>query len=318
MRTAAGEFTPTRVRIGTRGSALARAQTESVRDRLAAAYPQLAFDVEVVVTRGDANVSSPLSRIGGKGIFTAELEAALLRRSIDAAVHSLKDLPAEDPPGLRVGAVPPRSNPADVIVSNKGYTLAALPQGAVIGTGSPRRMAQLNRFRRDLKIHDIRGNVDTRVRKALAADGRFDAVILAYAGLERLGLLDAITEILDFDVMLPAPGQGALGIQCRDEAAFVDLVRAGNDPDTELAVTAERSFLSGLGGGCGIPICALSSVEGGRLRLKGRVLSEDGSNCVDVEDETPSTSVEGAKDLGRAVASAALASGAGEILGVAP
>jgi hydroxymethylbilane synthase len=316
MRTDGGEFTPTRVRIGTRGSALARSQTESVRDRLAASYPQLAFDVEVVVTRGDVNVSSPLARIGGKGLFTAELEAALLRRSLDAAVHSLKDLPTEDPSGLRIGAVPPRSNPADVIVSRKGYTLAALPPGAVIGTGSPRRAAQLYRFRRDLKIVDVRGNVDTRVRKALSEDGHFDAVILAYAGLERLGLLDSVTEILDFDVMLPSPGQAALGIQCRDEEAFLDLVRAINDPETERAVTAERSFLSGLGGGCGIPICALGSVDGGRLRLKGRVLSEDGSNCIDVEDETLTNSLEGAKDLGRRVAAAALANGAGGILGV--
>jgi hydroxymethylbilane synthase len=318
MRKENGEFIPTKIRLGTRSSALARAQTYAARDLLAAAYPMLTFEIEIVVTRGDENSSSPLVLAGGKGLFTSELEAALRRRSIDVAVHSLKDLPTDDSPGLRIGAFPARANPADVIVSRKSYTLSSLPAGAIVGTGSPRRASQLLRFRRDLKTQDIRGNIDTRVTKALDPDGPFDAVIVAHAGLERLGMLDAATEVLGFDVMLPAPGQAALAVQCRDDPSFVELVCAANDPDTEFAVIAERAFLSELGGGCGMPIAALGLVEEGRLTLKGRVLSRDGSTSIDVVDVTRSPDAEGARELGRQLAQAALANGAGDLLGGKP
>jgi hydroxymethylbilane synthase len=315
MRTVPPSHTPALLRIGTRKSALARFQTDQVRGFLAAANPTLRIEIETFTTQGDKNLSAALPEVGGKGVFTAELEAALLAGAIDIAVHSLKDLPTETPAGLALGAVPRRANPADVLVSAAGHTLSSLPRGAAVGTSSPRRASQLLHIRRDLRILDIRGNVDTRITRALDKDGPYDAIVLAYAGLDRLGRLDAVSEVLDFDVMLPAPGQGALAVQCRDDPSVVTLVRSINHDETEIAVTAEKAFLAGLGGGCSLPICALASVENTKLRLRGRVASRDGSNCVDVAGDAVSADLSGAREVGEKLARAALDNGAAEILG---
>ncbi|MBZ0274744.1 MAG: hydroxymethylbilane synthase, partial [Anaerolineae bacterium] len=191
------------LRFGTRGSDLALWQTRYVMALLKEAQPSLEVEYEIIRTRGDQVLDTPLPLVGGKGVFTAELEAALHEKRVDCAVHSLKDLPTEQPDGLTIGAIPVRANPADALISRAGYTLATLPQGARVGTSSTRRAAQLLHKRPDLQLLDIRGNVDTRIRKALAVDGDYDAIVLAYAGLDRLGFTDVVSQILDFDDMLP-------------------------------------------------------------------------------------------------------------------
>ena len=247
------------IRLGSRKSKLALWQTHHVCDLLQAAWPGLKVEIQIISTTGDQILDTPLPLIGGKGVFTAELEAALREGAIDAAVHSLKDLPTESPPGLTVGATPHRVRPDDVLISREGYQLDTLPRGATVGTSSRRRAAQLLHLRPDLQMADIRGNVPTRIDKGLAEDGPYDAIILAYAGLERLGLLEATSQVLPLGQMLPAPGQGALGIQCRDEAESLALLAPLNDISTNVAVTAERTFLSGLGGGCAMPIAAYAT-----------------------------------------------------------
>ncbi len=297
------------VRIGTRGSALARWQTDHVAALLQTAHPDLRVEVEIITTQGDRVIDKPLAQVGGKGVFTAELEAALRSGAIDFAVHSLKDLPTESPDGLPIGAIPTRANPADVLVSRDGLTLATLPQGARVGTSSRRRAAQLLHLRPDLQILDIRGNVDTRIRKAL--DGGYDAILLAFAGLERLGRLEAISQQLSLDDMLPAPGQGALAVQCRDETASLDLLAPIRHAVTTSAVTAERAFLAGLGGGCSLPIAAYAEVDDATLHLRGRVNSPDGKQQIDV---MLTGQVDQAETLGYALADQALAQGAAALL----
>jgi len=287
-------------------------QTNHVRDLLLAAWPGIQVEIEIFTTTGDQVLDTPLPLIGGKGLFTAELEAALKSGTIDVAVHSLKDLPTEYPAGITIGAIPARANPADVLVSKEGYTLSTLPEGAKVGTSSRRRASQLLSVRPDLDIVDIRGNVPTRLRKALAEDGRYDAIILAYAGLERLGLLDAASQILPSELMLPAPGQGALGIQCRDDPLSLEILALLNHPETRAAVAAERSFLSGLGGGCSVPIAAYANLDGDRLSLVGRVAALNGTRQIDVRGQ--STQVD-AYQLGHQLAVEALAQGAAELLG---
>lgn len=300
------------LRLGTRGSALARWQTDYVAGLLAAAWPALACEVVEFRTQGDRVLDTPLPLLGGKGVFTAELEAALHSGDIDFAVHSLKDLPTEMPAGLALGAVPVRAEAADVLVSRAGYTLETLPQGATVGTSSRRRAAQLLHQRPDFRILDVRGNVDTRIRKALAADGPYDALLLAHAGLARLGHTDVITQVLPLDVMLPAPGQGALGIQCRAEAFTLALLAPLNHAPTRLAVDAERAFLVGLGGGCAVPIAAYATVEDGHLLLRGRVTAVDGGRQIDVAIAGPADDAAG---LGARLAETALAQGAAQLLG---
>ncbi len=259
-----------RVRIGTRGSALALWQAHHVRDLLQRAWPDLVVEVVVFTTRGDRELSRPLPEIGGKGLFTEELEAALRVGTIDLAVHSLKDLPTEMPEDLTLGAVPPREDPHDVFVSRHGVPLDRLPERPTIGTSSNRRAAQLLLIRPDAQILPLRGNVDTRVRKALDPEGPYDGVVLARAGMARLNLLDHVTQVLPFDVMLPAPGQGALGVQCRaGDERVLRLLAPLDDPTTRAAVTAERAFLVGLGGGCAMPVAALATVSDGRVHLRG-------------------------------------------------
>ena len=299
------------LRLGTRGSALARWQTDYVAAQLRAAWPGIVVEVEVLHTQGDRILDKPLPLIGGKGLFTAELEAALHSGAIDLAVHSLKDLPTELPPGIVIGAIPVRANVHDVAISRSGRSLATLPSGAVIGTSSRRRAAQLLHAYPHLRTADIRGNVDTRIRKALDADGPYDAILLAAAGVERLTRGDAITEVLPLDLMLPAPGQGALAVQCRDEASVRALLAPLDNVVTRAAVTAERAFLSGLGGGCSVPVAAYAAITQGRLHLRGRVASLDGRDFVDVAgDAAP----EDAAELGAALAAQALTQGAARLL----
>lgn len=302
------------MRFGTRGSQLALWQTAHVMSLLQSARPALTVDQVVIDTRGDQIVDTPLPLIGGKGLFTEALDSALLRREIDAAVHSLKDLPTEQTAGLTLGAVVERANPADVLISRSGYTLATLPRGARVGTCSRRRAAQLRSFRPDLTLLDLRGNVDTRIRKALAPDTPYDAIVLAYAGVERLRRLDVVSQIFDFDVMLPAPGQGAIAVQTRSTAHLVDLFAPLDHAATVLAVSAERAFLTGLGGGCSLPIAALAELHETQLVLRGRVCSLDGQQVIDVTGFIPMPDVSGAQALGMSLAKRALDEGARQIL----
>ena len=287
-----------RVRIGTRGSALARWQAEHVRRLLLRAWPDLVVEVVVFTTRGDRELAKPLPEIGGKGLFTQELEEALRAGEIDLAVHSLKDLPTEMPPDLTLGAVPPREDPHDVLISRHGVPLADLPTSPAIGTSSNRRAAQIHLARVDAHIVPLRGNVDTRVRKALAADGPYDGVVLARAGVIRLGLAEHVTQVLPFDVMLPAPGQGALGVQCRArDVRVLHLLAPLDDPDTRAATLAERAFLAGMGGGCAMPVAALGQVQNGRVHLHGLYVKDGQPFRVEGEAD-----LDGAEMLGRSLA----------------
>jgi hydroxymethylbilane synthase len=285
------------LRIGTRRSALARWQAEWVASALRACGHEVVL--VPIVTRGDTDQAQPLGAIGGDGLFTKELQRALLADEIDLAVHSLNDLPTEFVPGLTVAATPERAPTDDALVSRGGVHLSELPAGARIGTGSLRRRAQLWHARSDLTMHNIRGNVDTRLRKL--EDGEFDAIVLAEAGLTRLGLAERITERLSPPLMLPAVGQGALGLECREQdmetrAAFADL----DHTPTHVAVLAERALLRSLAGGCLAPIAALGRVAAnGRLHLDAVVLSGDGKTRLAAEGEAPTAEAE---SLGQRVA----------------
>jgi hydroxymethylbilane synthase len=242
------------------------------------------------------------------------LERALLSGQIDLAVHSLKDLPTDQPSRLAIGAVLERAGAADVLVSRSGLRLLALPAGATVGTSSPRRSAQLLRARPDLRPLSIRGNVDTRIRKALDPTGPYDAIVLARAGLERLDRLDVATEDLPLDLMLPAPGQGALAVQCRDEPELRHLLTPIHHLTTALATIAERSFLAELGGGCAAPIAAYGCFENGELRLRGRVGTVDGTWQIDVHWSGPCPDETTSATAGTSLAREAIDAGAGAIL----
>lgn len=299
------------IRIGTRGSKLARWQSDYIADLLRSTYPDATVEIVVISTKGDEILDKPLPEIGGKGLFTLELENALHAGDIDCAVHSLKDLPTENPAGLIIGAIPARAPVADVLVSRNGQPLDALQQGATLGTSSRRRAAQLLAHRPDLNIIDIRGNVPTRINKCLDENGPYDAIVLAQAGVTRLGLDEHITQVLDFEMMLPAPGQGAIGVQCRagDDAAFAPLM----DAPTQLAVTAERAFLNKLEGGCSVPVAALATINGDCIALDARVIGVSGSPIVAVTAES-SIELDAARLLGVSAAENALQQGAGDIL----
>ncbi len=297
--------------LGSRGSDLALWQTHHVRDLLLEAWPGLAVTVKTFSTKGDQILDTSLPELGGKGLFTAELETALRQGLIDAAVHSLKDLPVEPPAGLVVGAIPCRENPADVLISRMGYTLETLPKGAIVGTSSRRRAAQLRHLRPDIQTADIRGNVPTRIRKALDPHGPYDAIVLAYAGVRRLGMMDVVSQILPIDSFLPAPGQGALGIQCRTESASLSMLEPLNNSASQAAVEAERAFLSGLGGGCSLPIAAYADLDDGQLTLRGRVSSPDGERQIDLFSQGKP---DHARQLGAGLALEALELGSTELL----
>jgi hydroxymethylbilane synthase len=303
--------------LGTRGSKLARWQTDHVRGALLRAWPGLEAQSRVITTQGDRALDTPLPVIGGKGVFTAELEEELVRGEIDLAVHSLKDLPTTPTPGLTIGAVLERADPRDALISRDGHTLAGLPQGATVGTSSSRRRAQLLHLRPDLQILDLRGNVDTRIARALASDGPYDAILLALAGVQRLGWEEVASETVSLDTLLPAPGQGALAVQCRDEEESRALLAPLNHAPTALWTTAEQAFLAGLGGGCAVPVAAYAWTEDEWLQLHGRVLGPDGARQVDVRDKGAAT-LDGAQALGERLALRALEQGARELLEAAP
>lgn len=301
-------------RIGTRKSELALWQANFVAEALGRIYPSAKVELVTHVTQGDKILDQPLAQMGGKGVFTAELEAALLAGEIDCAVHSLKDLPTENPTGLMLGAVTERAPVNDVLISRSGLMLEDLPQGATIGTGSLRRVSQLRMYRDDFNIIDIRGNVPTRIDKVFAENSPYDAIILAQAGVERLNLSARITQILPLELMLPAPGQGALGVQCREgDDRFAVLTHL----PTLACVTAERAFLSALGGGCAVPVAAIATMQGDELFLRGRVGAVDGSQTIDVEASKPydaSFPQNLAQKLGQQAGQSALANGAKSLL----
>jgi len=290
--------------FATRPSALARWQTDHIIGLLQTIHPDVECPIEVFTTHGDRVLDKPLPEIGGKGLFTAELEDALRAGRVDAAVHSLKDLPTEDSPGLMVGVIPARADARDAWVCPLGHTLETLPAGAVVGTSSTRRRAQLLARRPDLQLESIRGNVDTRLRKV--REGQYDAIVLAAAGLVRLGLEDHITAYLPFEEMLPAPGQGALAVQCRaDDETTLARLRPLEHLPTRLTVTAERSFLAALGGGCSLPVGAYATLTGMLITLRGVVAAPDGSRILSLQ--------EGGTDpeqVGHTLAQRALAEGA--------
>lgn len=294
---------------GTRGSSLALWQTNHVISALERAWPGLSCHVKRFKTKGDKTLEVPLPQIGGKGLFTAELEHALREGDIDFAVHSLKDLPTDPSPGLTLGAVTNRTNAQDVLVAHEQWTLETLPAGATVGTSSLRRAAQLHHVRPDLNVQPIRGNVDTRVRKV--QDGTYDAAVMAAAGLERLGLTDHIAEYLSLDVMLPAAGQGALAVQCRagDTQVLALLAAIDNEAD-RMATRAERTFLSALGGGCSTPIAAYARVgDDAMIEMNAMIVSLDGQMVIRVQGVGTD-----AQQLGRELAKEALGQGAQEML----
>ncbi len=303
-------MSPPGLRIGTRRSPLARAQAAWVRDRLAARHAWLPIALLPMETQGDRWLDAPLAKLGGKGLFVKELEEALLDGRIDLAVHSLKDVPVVLPEGLHLGAICEREDPRDALVAPRHGTFDRLPRGARVGTSSLRRQSQMKARRPDLDIVPLRGNVQTRLER-FEREG-LDAVVLALAGLRRLGLEDRVTEILDPEVSLPAIGQGALAIECRAKDATTN-ERLGPMAHAEstLATRAERAFLARLGGGCQVPLGAYATLEGPALRLRAFVGSPDGLRAVRGERRGPSVSGEA---IGRALAEELIAAGAEEIL----
>ncbi|HEV3468522.1 MAG TPA: hydroxymethylbilane synthase [Pyrinomonadaceae bacterium] len=301
--------------IGSRGSKLALWQSEWVRARLAEIDPQVAVRIEVFKTSGDVRRDVPLSVIGGQGAFTKELEVALLDGRIDIAVHSLKDLPTVVPEGLRITATPAREDARDALVlpagaDNGDASIRNLPEGARVGTSSPRRVAQLKHLRPDIVIKDLRGNVDTRLRKL--DEGEYNAIILASAGLRRLGLADRISAAIEVGEMLPAVGQGSLGVETRADASETNaLVSRLDHPETRAAVVAERALLRHLGGGCQVPIAAHGRVADGALRLTALVASPDGAEII--RDRVEGAAAD-AERLGEALAARLLERGAASLL----
>jgi len=298
------------LRIGTRGSKLALWQANYIADHLRPVLDPRPIELVIIETHGDQVQDRPISAMGGFGVFTKAIQEALLSNRVDVAVHSLKDLPTIPVPGLTLAAVPPRGPNGDALVSTKHARFADLPIGAIVGTSSLRRKAQLLNRRKDLRIVDLRGNVETRLRKL--SEQNLDAIVLAEAGLLRLGLSDAITEILDPSWMLPAVGQGAIGLECReDDAATRHLVEAVNDPATWNAVRAERAMLWALGGGCLVPIGSLSKVESNTLTLRGAVLSPDGLRKIVDTHRGP---LDEPMNIGSELAARLLSAGARELL----
>jgi hydroxymethylbilane synthase len=334
--------------LGTRGSPLALWQAEFVAGALRAARPGLTVGLERIRTTGDKITDVPLARVGGKSLFVKEIEEALLAGAVDVAVHSMKDVPTELPVGLAIGATPPREDPSDVLISRAGLRLAALPRGARVGTSSLRRQAQLLHLRPDLTIVPLRGNLDTRLKK-LAGEG-LDAIVLALAGVKRLGLLHQVSEALSPELLLPAVGQGALGIEVRvpgighgapsaerrapsepeppdprtaeppnqrpaeppdRDEAIAALVRSLDHPETHLAVRAERAMLARLQGGCQVPIAAHAEVDAGGIRLRGLVAALDGATLLRAEARGAADDPE---SVGAAVAEELLRKGGRAIL----
>jgi hydroxymethylbilane synthase len=298
------------LRIGTRGSQLALYQANWVKERVMEVHPNLKVTLIKIKTTGDKIQDAPLAKIGGKGLFVKEIEEALIQKRIDLAVHSIKDVPIEFPKGLHLSVITKREDPRDVFISKDGRTLKELPQGAKIGTSSLRRQAQLLHFRNDFELIPLRGNLDTRLKKIKTMN--LDGIVLALAGIKRLGLEEKITETIPTEISLPAIGQGALGIETRmDDKEVEDLIRFLNDQDSSIAVSAERAFLKKLEGGCQVPIAAYASIVGSILRIDGLVGTIDGKRLVTHHIEGPT---EEAEALGTKLAEVLLNKGAREVL----
>jgi hydroxymethylbilane synthase len=298
-----------KVIIGTRGSMLALWQAEWVKSLIKELSPSLEVELKKIKTSGDKILDVPLAKVGGKGLFVKEIEEALLRGEVDLAVHSMKDVPAELPKGLHISVITKREDPRDALIS-KGVKFRDLKEGANIGTSSLRRSCQLLNARPDLRISMLRGNVDTRIRKL--DEGQFDAIVLAAAGVKRLGKGDRITEIIDTGTSLPAIAQGAVGIECREDDGFInDLIKPLDHPETSICVRAERAMLIRLEGGCQVPIAGHATLKDGRLELIGLVGSVSGDRII--KDR-----VEGGPDeaeaMGTELAESLLKQGAAEIL----
>jgi hydroxymethylbilane synthase len=298
------------IRIGSRGSQLALYQANWVKEKLIQAHPHLSVTLVRIKTTGDKIQDAPLAKIGGKGLFVKEIEEALLDKRVDLAVHSMKDVPTELPIGLHVAVITEREDPRDVFISRKGALLKNLPQGAKLGTSSLRRQAQLLHLRPDFEMVPLRGNLDTRLKKLEAMN--LDGIILALAGVKRMGLEERIIEILPTEVSLPAIGQGALGIETRrDDAAIGRSIQFLNDPDSAVTILSERAFLRRLEGGCQVPIAAFGRIDGPTLRIDGMVGTVDGRRLVRDQVEG---SVEKAEALGIELAEVLLRKGGAEIL----
>ena len=298
------------LKIATRQSPLALWQANYVKDRLQQLYPDLTIELVPMVTKGDVILDSPLAKIGGKGLFVKELENALLNKEADIAVHSMKDVPMQFPEGLGLAVICQREDPRDAFVSHSYRTFAELPQGAVVGTSSLRRQCQLKALRPDLDIRSLRGNVGTRLSKL--DNGDYDAIILASAGLIRLGLADRIASFIDVEQSLPAAGQGAVGIECRtDDMQVQALLAPLADAETTYCVRAERAMNNHLQGGCQVPIGGYAVLQQGQLYLRALVGDIDGSRIIRAEGES---AVENAEVLGVQIAEQLLAQGADKIL----
>lgn len=296
--------------IGTRGSKLALWQAEHIAGRIRARYPEIEVTLKKIVTTGDKILDVPLAKIGGKGLFTKELENAMLSGEIDLAVHSLKDMPTELPEGLMLAAITTRADASDAFVSLRYKSLDALPQGAKVGTSSLRRRAQILKYRPDLQTIDLRGNLDTRIKKL--ENQEMDAIILATAGLKRLGLEQYITQILPIEICLPAVGQGALAIETRQaDAEVLSVLEFLNDSETIAAVTAERAYLREVQGGCQVPVGVHGEVNGDQLLLEATILKIDGTR--EVREQICGCCSE-AEELGIKLAQKMLAAGGKEIL----
>jgi hydroxymethylbilane synthase len=298
------------LRIGTRGSALALTQTNWVAEKIRAQHPGIRVEIVTIRTTGDKIQDVALAKIGGKGLFVKEIEEALQRGDIDAAVHSLKDVPAEIPAGLEIAVVPEREDPRDVLISRGDRKLAELPRGAKIGTGSLRRGIQLARLIPYVQVVSIRGNLDTRIRK-IEREG-LDGIIVAAAGVRRMGWTDRVSQFISVDQILPAIGQGALAVETRkDDSESGELLRFLNHEDSRVEVGAERAFLSVFGGGCQVPIAAFGRKNGDRISLVGLVGNLDGSVIIREEAEG---SAAGYAEMGKALAERILAKGGKEIM----
>ncbi len=298
------------LKIATRQSPLALWQAEHIRARLEALHAGLNVELVTFVTQGDKILDTPLAKIGGKGLFVKELEAALLDGRADLAVHSMKDVPMALPEGLSLAVICEREDPLDAFVSNTYASFQDLPQGAKVGTSSLRRKCQILKARPDLEIIDLRGNVGTRLSKLDA--GQYDAIILASAGLKRLGLSERISHTLAPEVSLPAVGQGALGLECRtSDQAVLELILPLMDDETNVCVRAERAFNAYLEGGCQVPIAGYATLKDGQLSMEGRVGSVDGQTLLSAQ---LSAAPEQAEQLGEQLAQNLLAQGAGELL----
>ena len=299
-----------RIIIGSRGSKLALWQSEYLAVELKKLIPELEIEIKIIKTKGDKILDVALSKIGDKGLFTKEIEIQLLAGNIDLAAHSMKDLPSEIEKGLLIGAVLKREDPRDVLISHKNYRFQDLPPGAFIGTSSLRRMAQVKATRPDICIRDIRGNVETRIRKMKEED--LDGIILAYAGVKRLGLEDEISDYLPTDIMMPAVGQGVIAVEAReDDQDVLSLLNRINDSSVQFSTMAERSFLNELQGGCQVPVASVAELQGDRIVLQGLVASLDGTevfrgNCEGSRDE--------AEKMGRQLARQLMKKGADRVL----